>query len=104
MATGRTRIHCVRYALLSTGGPIFESIVASSAGMLALMMSNFGPTSRFGLLMAVLLTATLTGTLVLLPCLLSLGRSDVRRKALRPRTAGFVPACHLQKMPVDHVA
>ena len=104
MATGRSRIHCVRYALLTTGGPIFESIVASSAGMLALMMSNFGPTSRFGLLMAILLTATLSGTLILLPCLLTLGRSGVRRKALRPRTAGFVPACRLETMPVDHVA
>jgi predicted RND superfamily exporter protein len=57
-------------ALLSTGGPIFESIVVSSIGMLALGFSQFLPTAKFGLLMAVLLLTALVGGLVLLPALL----------------------------------
>ncbi|MBI5759855.1 MAG: MMPL family transporter [Planctomycetales bacterium] len=57
-------------ALLSTGGPIFESIVVSSIGMLALGLSQFLPTAKFGLLMAVLLLTSLIGGLVLLPALL----------------------------------
>jgi predicted RND superfamily exporter protein len=63
----------VRVALVATGGPIFESIVVSSIGMLALAMSSFAPTYRFGLLMAVLLLATLLGDLLLLPALLCFG-------------------------------
>ena len=62
----------VKIALLTTGGPIFESIVVSSIGMLALALSSFAPTVRFGLLMATLLMATLAGDLLLLPALLVL--------------------------------
>jgi predicted RND superfamily exporter protein len=64
----------VRIALVPTGGPIFESIVVSSIGMLALTLSSFAPTARFGLLMASLLMATLAGDLLLLPALLALRR------------------------------
>jgi hypothetical protein len=42
--------------------------------MLALMLSSFAPTARFGLLMAGLLLATLAGDLLLLPALLALRR------------------------------
>lgn len=63
--------HAVRIALLTTGGPIFESIVVSSIGMLALALSSFAPTVRFGMLMATLLMATLAGDLLLLPALLA---------------------------------
>ena len=56
---------------MTTGGPIFESIVVSSIGMLALALSSFAPTMRFGVLMAVLLMATLAGDLLLLPALLA---------------------------------
>jgi predicted RND superfamily exporter protein len=69
---GKSSGHAVRIALLTTGGPIFESIVVSSIGMLALTLSSFGPTGRFGLLMASLLMATLAGDLLLLPAILAL--------------------------------
>jgi predicted RND superfamily exporter protein len=82
---GKSSGHAVRIALLTTGGPIFESIVVSSIGMLALTLSSFGPTGRFGLLMASLLMATLAGDLLLLPAILALRRG---RKAV----AAAVPA------------
>jgi predicted RND superfamily exporter protein len=71
---GKSSGHAVRIALVTTGGPIFESIVVSSIGMLALTLSSFAPTARFGLLMASLLMATLAGDLLLLPALLALRR------------------------------
>ncbi len=71
---GKSSGHAVRIALLTTGGPIFESIVVSSIGMLALTLSSFAPTGRFGLLMASLLMATLAGDLLLLPAILALRR------------------------------
>jgi predicted RND superfamily exporter protein len=72
--TGKSSGHAVRIALMTTGGPIFESIVVSSIGMLALTLSSFAPTVRFGLLMASLLLATLAGDLLLLPAMLALRR------------------------------
>ncbi|MFN0053176.1 MAG: efflux RND transporter permease subunit [Planctomycetales bacterium] len=71
LEVGKSNGHAVRIALLTTGGPIFESIVVSSIGMLALAMSSFAPTVRFGVLMATLLMATLAGDLLLLPALLA---------------------------------
>jgi len=71
---GKSSGHAVKVALMTTGGPIFESIVVSSIGMLALTLSSFGPTGRFGLLMASLLMATLAGDLLLLPAILALRR------------------------------
>jgi predicted RND superfamily exporter protein len=81
LKTGMSNTEAVRVALVATGGPIFESIVVSSIGMLALTLSSFAPTFRFGLLMAVLLMATLAGDLLLLPALLSFGRN---RREARP--------------------
>lgn len=75
LRTGMSNTEAVRVALVATGGPIFESIVVSSIGMLALTLSSFAPTFRFGLLMAVLLLATLAGDLLLLPALLNFGRN-----------------------------
>lgn len=76
------RVHeAVRAALASTGGPIFESIVVSSIGMLALTLSSFAPTARFGLMMSGLLIAALAGGLVLLPAMLSLQREPKLAKA-----------------------
>lgn len=83
---GKSSGHAVRIALLTTGGPIFESIVVSSIGMLALTLSSFGPTGRFGLLMASLLMATLAGDLLLLPAILALRRG--RKAAATTLLAG----------------
>ena len=45
----------------------------AAAGMLALSLSPFLPTMRFGLLTAAMLVTALLGDLVLLPALLALG-------------------------------
>lgn len=57
-------------ALVTTGPPIVQATLITGLGMLALGMSNFGPTYRFGLLMAASLGVALIGDLILLPCLL----------------------------------
>jgi predicted RND superfamily exporter protein len=84
LRTGMSNRESVRVALVATGGPIFESIVVSSIGMLALAMSSFAPTYRFGLLMAVLLLATLVGDLLLLPALLCFGGDPARSQTEVP--------------------
>jgi uncharacterized protein len=71
-----------REALLKTGPPILQATLIAGCGMLALTMSSFGPTARFGYLMAILLAAALLGDLVLLPALLG-WRSEGRK--LSPR-------------------
>lgn len=72
LATGCSRQNAVRTALLTTGGPIIESIIVSSIGMLALTLSSFSPTAKFGMLMATLLFGALAGDLILLPAILCL--------------------------------
>jgi len=84
LRTGMSNRESVRVALVATGGPIFESIVVSSIGMLALAMSSFAPTYRFGLLMAVLLLATLVGDLLLLPALLCFGSDQPQSRTEVP--------------------
>lgn len=68
-------------ALRQTGEPILNAAVVGSVGMLALSLSNFVPTARFGWLMAALLVAALVGDLVLLPALF----------CLRPREPQPIP-------------
>ncbi len=85
LAEGKCRMHASRIALLTTGGPIFESIIVSSIGMLALTLSSFSPTSRFGALMAISLMATLIGDLILLPALLCVGRGATAARKPRMR-------------------
>ncbi|MCH7687414.1 MAG: MMPL family transporter [Planctomycetes bacterium] len=72
-----------RFALLQTGAPIFKAAMIASIGMLALMLSNFPPTSRFGCMMATLLLAALLGDLVLLPAVLALRPAGKKRKPKR---------------------
>ncbi len=106
-ARGKRRKHAVRIALLSTGGPIFESIIVSSLGMLALAFSSFSPTARFGCMMASLLIAALGGGLVLLPALLCL---EPRRTTVQVAKTAPVPVSHsrqirrLTRLPADRVA
>jgi predicted RND superfamily exporter protein len=88
----------VRVALNKTGGPIFESIVVSSIGMLALTLSSFAPTVRFGVLMTVLLLSALLGGLVLLPALLVLsGRRLARNRVDHEANAGGGPASNVRR-------
>jgi predicted RND superfamily exporter protein len=105
---GKSSGHSVRIALLTTGGPIFESIVVSSIGMLALTLSSFAPTCRFGLLMASLLMATLAGDLLLLPAILALRRG--RAAGNRTTLAGPIVVGRAREIrnpaavPADRVA
>lgn len=57
-------------ALAHTGWPVVDSAIVGSLGMLALTLSNFAPTARFGCLMAAQTVASVLGELMLLPALL----------------------------------
>jgi predicted RND superfamily exporter protein len=76
---GHTSQQACEEALVHTGKPLMESTVVSSLGMLALCLSSFTPTSRFGWLMASQMVASLLGELVLLPALLGLRKSGIPR-------------------------
>jgi predicted RND superfamily exporter protein len=69
---GRTSLEACQDALAHSGEPMLDSTLISALGMLALCMSSFTPTSRFGMLMASQMGASLLGELVLLPALLCL--------------------------------
>ncbi|RLS35081.1 MAG: RND transporter [Planctomycetota bacterium] len=69
------------YALVQTGKPIFEAAAIASIGMLALVLSSFTPTMRFGLLMAVLLWSAVVGCLVQLPAILAMLPGKRKRKS-----------------------
>jgi len=95
---GMPSVLASRTALLSTGAPIFKAALISSLGMLALTLSSFTPTARFGYLMCALLIAALIGDLVLLPSLLSL-RPRKSRKNRTPSVPMAGP--HLVKKPAE---
>ena len=71
-------IHATRVALETTGPPIVQATLITGLGMVALGLSNFGPTVRFGLLMTTTLFVALIGDLILLPCLLYMRPSRVK--------------------------
>jgi predicted RND superfamily exporter protein len=100
---GKSSGHAVRIALHTTGGPIFESIVVSSIGMLAMTLSSFAPTVRFGVMMASLLMATLAGDLLLLPALLALRRGR-KADATQVATPVFVGRAKKLRTPVSQLA
>ena len=82
------RTHCryrsIRRALMKTGMPIISSAVISGTGLLALSLSPFRPTMRFGVLMFCLLVTALIGDLIILPAMLALGTRRLRRRVDRP--------------------
>lgn len=75
-----------RLALFQTGAPIFEAAAIASVGMLALTLSNFAPTARFGFMMTALMLAAVIGDLVLLPALLSLRPGGSLTSRWRPKS------------------
>ena len=79
------RYRAVRKALLQTGMPIISSAIISGTGLLALGLSPFKPTMRFGILMFCLLTAALIGDLILLPAFLAIGS---KRQKLNSQSDG----------------
>jgi predicted RND superfamily exporter protein len=80
VATG-CRYRAVRRALLQTGLPILSSAIICGCGLLALGLSPFKPTMRFGVLMFVLLLTAVIGDLLLLPAFLACGARRKRLKA-----------------------
>ena len=94
---GLTSIEASCAALAHTGKPLMESTVISSLGMLALCLSQFTPTSRFGWLMAALMMVSLFGELVMLPVLLAFrskrGRGSDSRSAAETASKQ-IPAPH----------
>jgi len=79
---GRTTQEACQDALAHSGEPMLDSTLVSTLGMLALCLSNFTPTARFGLLMASQMSASLFGELMILPALLCL--RPRRRRAAAP--------------------
>lgn len=75
------RYRAVRRALLQTGLPILSSAIICGCGLLALGLSPFKPTMRFGVLMFVLLLTAVIGDLLLLPAFLACGARRKRLKA-----------------------
>jgi predicted RND superfamily exporter protein len=69
---GKSSVEACQDALAHSGEPMLESTVISALGMLALCLSSFTPTARFGMLMASQMGASLLGELVLLPAMLCL--------------------------------
>lgn len=89
-----------RDSLLITGEPIFTAAVITGAGMMALTLSNFSPTARFGYMMTSLLIAALVGDLILLPCLLALRpQKSEDGKSTDRNDSNEVPADHQARAP-----
>ncbi|HEY4258621.1 MAG TPA: MMPL family transporter, partial [Schlesneria sp.] len=81
---GKTSAEACQDALEHSGEPMLNSTLISALGMLALCMSSFTPTARFGMLMASQMVASLLGELVLLPAMLCL--RPARKKAAQATT------------------
>ncbi|RMG36409.1 MAG: RND transporter [Planctomycetota bacterium] len=109
----RSSAQAAMAALDHTGPPILQATIVAAVGMMALTLSQFGPTVRFGYIMSAMLLAALVGDLVLLPALLCLGRlfrfaiddDDDQRssRVAQPTPSKYAP---LQPLPVpaSHVA
>lgn len=82
---GKTSAEACQDALEHSGEPMLNSTLISALGMLALCMSSFTPTARFGMLMASQMVASLLGELVLLPAMLCL--RPARKKAAQATPA-----------------
>lgn len=76
---GKTSIEACQAALEHSGKPLLESTAISTIGMLALCLSSFTPTSRFGFLMASQMVASLLGEMVFLPALLCIVGARMKR-------------------------
>lgn len=86
---GKSSAEACQDALEHSGEPMLNSTLISSLGMLALCMSSFTPTARFGMLMASQMVASLLGELVLLPAMLCLRPA---RKKTAQEAAATQPA------------
>ncbi|MEZ6138823.1 MAG: MMPL family transporter [Pirellulaceae bacterium] len=67
---GQTQLEAVRQAMTACAKPMFHTTLICSAAMLPFFFSDFLPTSKFALLMILILSGAIVGDLVLLPALL----------------------------------
>jgi predicted RND superfamily exporter protein len=86
-AESATRRDAIRYAYEHCATPMLQTSLICGLGLLVFVVSPFGPTARFGWLMAIMLSLAVVADLVLLPAMLAspLGNCFVRRQA---RVAG----------------
>lgn len=96
-------VYSTRVALETTGPPIVQATLITGLGMLALGLSNFGPTVRFGLLMTASLFVALIGDLILLPCLLFLRPSVARARARVSALATEASVERTRMIPSPHI-
>jgi hypothetical protein len=89
---------------------MLDSTLICSVGMMALCLSSFSPTARFGWLMTAQMLASLLGELLLLPALLCLRperRSLAVAAASPPPTTPTPtpdPEPEIHRMPAPHIA
>ncbi len=57
-------------ALLACGRPMLHTTIICTTAMLPFLLSDFGPTAKFALLMILILSGAIVGDLILLPALL----------------------------------
>ncbi|MEX1232390.1 MAG: MMPL family transporter [Planctomycetaceae bacterium] len=88
---GKSSVEASKLALQHTGAPMLDSTIIGSFGMLALCLSEFTPTVRFGYLMSAQMLASMLGELMILPALLCLRpqrrsvlSAETTRQASRP--------------------
>ncbi len=99
--TGSSSEAC-KQALEHSGEPMLDSTLISSLGMLALCLSSFTPTARFGLLMASQMAASLLGELVLLPAMLCC-RRDLRRLPIEQPISVDARASSVEREPEPQI-
>jgi diguanylate cyclase (GGDEF)-like protein len=78
----------MRTTLVQLGRPIISTSVAVSAGFSILMLSSFTPTAVFGMLMMLAMLSALSGSLVILPVLLSTVSPITLEEVFRIRIGG----------------
>lgn len=97
---GASSAEACREALQHSGTPMLDSTLISGVGMLALCLSSFSPTARFGCLMAAQMLASLLGELVFLPALLACRPARVAVPDEQPVDEEPLPEIH--RLPRPH--
>ncbi len=69
--TGMTVQKRVSFAYRRAGAAILKTTLIISVGMLAFLLSDFGPSRRFAIFTSIVLVLAAVGDLVLLPALIS---------------------------------
>lgn len=69
-SSGMSRIQAVQHSFLHCGNAMVQTSVSCGVGLLVFAFSDFLPTSRFAILLTILLLLALLGDLVLLPAIL----------------------------------